>query len=399
MVVPLDISNALLVPALLFVTVVAMTPNSIIVPGLPLVATGLGVTRPVVGMLITAYTISSGISALFVGMAADSAGRKRVLIPALLLYAGGGVLPLFTRDFGMILAGRAVQGVGGAGLMSSVYGLIGDAYTCPQDRNRVLGTVTGTIAISEVAVPLVGGALAQLGWKAPFAVYALAIPAAVLCVAVLPRPCLSRRGTAEYARGLAPVLGSRAMLAALVAKFAATGAYFVLLTSAPFMVALRLRGSSFLAGLLMIPMGITWAASALSLRRLTERFSSRMLTMVGFALLTIAACGMALAWSEGSMALMFAFWGAGSGLVNPSLLSIIIECAGESYRGAASSLHGCVALVGGSLGPVAAGFLATPSGDPAPAFYLAAAVMVGAAALFAYLTSSAPRRGGATMEE
>lgn len=371
----------------LTVTVVAMTPNSVIIPGLPAIATGLRVSRPAVNMLVTVYTISSAFSALVIGMAADRLGRKKVIIPALLAYAGGGMVPAFLPHFGVTLAGRVVQGIGGAGIMSSIYGLIGDLYESQDERNRVLGLVNGTIAISEMAVPLAGGVLAALAWKAPFLAYGLAVPAAVLCAITLPQLVAAKGSPTDYARGLAASVSSPTILGAFLAKFGFSVAYFVLLTAAPFIVVSRLKGSSVLMGTLMIPMGILWSASAFRLPSLTARFTTRQLTIIGSALQGLAALGMGFSWSIWMMGAMFGLWGVGAGFSNPALLSIIIDSAGESYRGSISSLYGCVTLVGGSIGPVASAFLATPSGDLGPALLFASGVMFASAFGFAWLTS------------
>jgi MFS family permease len=377
----------------LVVTVVAMTPNSVIIPGLPAIAAGLGVSRAVVGMLITVYTASSGISSLFVGMLADRAGRKMVLIPSLLMYAAGGTVPLYSGAMGVVLAGRVVQGIGGSGLMSSIYGLIGDFYEDAPDRNRLLGLVNGTIAISEMAVPLVGGALAAMSWKTPFAAYALAVPAAVLCAVTLPRAGRFGGPATDYARGLAATLSSPTILGTFLAKLGFTMAYFMLLTCYPFAVVSRLKGSSVLAGMMLIPMGVMWSVSAFSMPRLTARFSTRRLAVIGGAAQAVSAAGMAFAWTTPVMAAMFGIWGFGAGLSNPSLLSIMIESSGESCRGAVSSLFSCVALVGGSIGPAVSGYLALPSGDLAPAFLFACGILLAGTLGFARLVRPLPDRG------
>ncbi|MGE5485800.1 MAG: MFS transporter [Ignavibacteriales bacterium] len=373
----------------LAVTVVAMTPNSVIIPTLPAIAAGLGVSRAQVNMLVTVYTASSAVSALFVGMTADRLGRKRVVIPALIMYAVGGMTPVFLPRFGLALAGRVVQGVGGAGMMSSIYGLIGDIYRDLDDRNRALGVVNGTIAISEMGVPLVGGALAAITWKAPFFAYGLAAPAAALCAVTLPVIVNSRDPSTGYARGLAATVSSRVILGTFLAKFGFSLAYFVLLTAAPFVVVSRLRGTSVLAGTLMIPMGVCWSVSAFSMPRLTARYTTRHLAVAGAFAQAMAALGMGFSWSTPAMGAMFALWGIGAGLSNPALLSMMIESSGESYRGAVSSLYGCVTLIGGSLGPVASAVLVTPSGDLAPAFVFASGVMFASSLGFARLTSRA----------
>lgn len=377
--------------AALAVTVVAMTPNSVIVPGLPAIAGGLGVSRAEINMLVTVYTISSAVFAPLVGMAADRLGRKRVIVPSLVFFAVGGMLPALLPRFGPALAGRVVQGFGGAGMMSSIYGLIGDVYRDQGDRNRLLGVVNGTVAVSEMAVPLLGGALAAFTWRTPFLAYGLAAPAAVLCAVSLPDVVPSRRPSASYAKGLAASVSSPGILGVFFAKFGFSFAYFVLLTAAPFVVVSRLKGSSLLTGLLMIPLGVFWSVFAFNMPRLAARFTARRLAIAGGIAQALAAAGMSLSWSAPVIAAMFALWGIGAGLSSPALLSMMIELSGESCRGAISSLYGCISLIGGSLGPVASAVLATTSGDLAPAFAFAGGVLVASSLGFAWLSSKGHR--------
>ncbi|MFF4699136.1 MFS transporter [Streptomyces chattanoogensis] len=140
----------------------------------------------------TAYLITSTIATPLYGKLSDLHGRKPYYLAAISIFVVGSVLCTFSTSMSGLAAFRAVQGLGAGGLMSLALAIIGDIVP-PRERARYQGYMLGTFAVSSVAGPLIGGALAgqdQLlgitGWRwvflvnVPVGIIALFVVAKVL---------------------------------------------------------------------------------------------------------------------------------------------------------------------------------------------------------------------------
>jgi len=162
-----------------------------------------------VGMLITVFTLPGIFLTPVFGVLADRAGRKRILVPSLLLFAVAGGACAFARNFNLLLAMRFLQGMGAASLGSLNVTLVGDLFS-GKERVRAMGYNAGVLSIGTASYPATGGAKAALGWYCPFALPLLALPVA-LPVAVLVATRLDApevRGGESLARYLKGVWGS-----------------------------------------------------------------------------------------------------------------------------------------------------------------------------------------------
>jgi MFS family permease len=112
----------------------------------------------------------------------DRTGRRPVLLGALLLFAGSGGAGALLGSLPALAASRAVLGLAAGGLGTAVTTLLVDRYDDAQ--RRVLGGQAALMALAALIYTLLGGALADLSWRAPFGLYLLGGvllgPAAVL---------------------------------------------------------------------------------------------------------------------------------------------------------------------------------------------------------------------------
>ena len=100
----------------LCVALIGVMGVSITLPILPKLAGVFRLDASGVALLITCFTLPSAFMTPIAGVLADRFGRKAVLLPGLLLFACGGVGCALSKSFGMLLACRAVQGLGAAPL-------------------------------------------------------------------------------------------------------------------------------------------------------------------------------------------------------------------------------------------------------------------------------------------
>src|SRR4030088_2008890 len=143
----------------------------IVVVALPDIGRDLGYSAQTLQWVISAYAIASSGFLLFGGRAADLFGRRRMLATGLSLYAAASLAGGLATGPEVLLAARAVQGLGGALVFPSTLALINTI--CPEGhaRNRALGIWGGAGAAGLVVGVLVGGVLTRsLGWEAVFIV-------------------------------------------------------------------------------------------------------------------------------------------------------------------------------------------------------------------------------------
>lgn len=116
----------------------------------------------------TAYILASTIMLPVYGKVGDLIGRKPLFIAAIALFLVGSVIGGLAQDMTWLITGRAVQGLGGGGLMILAQAIIADVVPARQ-RGRYMGIMGGVFALSSVAGPLLGGFFTEgIGWRWAF---------------------------------------------------------------------------------------------------------------------------------------------------------------------------------------------------------------------------------------
>jgi MFS family permease len=152
-----------------FAMLIVSLDQYIVVVALPEIGSDLGYSAQTLQAVISAYAIASSGFLLFGGRAADLLGPRRVLITGLVLYAGASAVGGLATVPLLQLAGRALQGLGGALVFPSTLAVINTTFAEGRDRNRALSVWGGAGAAGLVVGVLLGGALTQtLGWRAVF---------------------------------------------------------------------------------------------------------------------------------------------------------------------------------------------------------------------------------------
>ncbi|MDX3537051.1 MFS transporter [Streptomyces sp. MB09-01] len=179
-----------------FAMLIVSLDQYIVVVALPDIAADLGYSAQTLQSVISAYAVTSAGFLLFGGRAADLLGRRRILVTGLALYAGAAFAGGLATGPGVLLAARAVQGLGGALVFPTTLAIINTAFVEGRARNRALGIWGGSGAAGLVIGVLLGGLLTQVfGWEAVFFVnVVLAGPALLLAFVVIPRDGGRERG-------------------------------------------------------------------------------------------------------------------------------------------------------------------------------------------------------------
>ncbi|MEO3973855.1 MDR family MFS transporter [Streptomyces sp. CAU 1734] len=167
----------------------------------------------------TAYLVTGTIATPLYGKLSDIHGRRPVYLAAIVLFAAGSLLCGFAGSIHQLAAFRAVQGLGGGGLMSLAMTIIAD-ITSPRERGRYQGYITAVFAGSSVIGPLVGGVFAERatllgidGWRWIFLVNVpLAALAVVVILRVLHIPHQPVRHRLDYGGAAALAIGAVPLL-------------------------------------------------------------------------------------------------------------------------------------------------------------------------------------------
>jgi EmrB/QacA subfamily drug resistance transporter len=166
---------------LMLVMLLASLDQTIVSTALPTIVGDLGGLAHI-SWVVTAYLLAITAVTPLYGKLGDLYGRKVVLQGALVVFLIGSALCGLAQGMTELIVFRAIQGLGGGGLMVSAQAAIGDVVA-PNQRGRYSGLFGAVFGVSSVAGPLIGGFLTtHVSWRAIFYVN---LPLGVLAFAVL----------------------------------------------------------------------------------------------------------------------------------------------------------------------------------------------------------------------
>ncbi|MFI0349760.1 MFS transporter [Actinomadura sp. 9N407] len=445
-----------LVPLLAFLGVMAYSlAMGVMTPALPLLQEGMRTTAAGAAWTLTAMTLSAAVSTPVIGRLGDLYGPRRVLLAVLVIAIVGMVVAASAGSLGVMLAGRALSGIGGGvfplaytiirevyppertasavGLMSSMLGLGGALSWClagPIIDHAgwrwllwvpVMGLVPGLV-LAWWIVPATKGALTaridwwgavlfagwlvaaltaltqglDWGWTSPGVIGLLAI-AAVLLVAWL----LVERRVAE------PLVDLRLMrrrgvwtanAASLLSGYAlmAGGLLFPLLVQLPERDGFGFGGTATQAAMLQLPASIGMTAAGMMAGLLDRRVGSRAVLLAG-AFLTAVGYGF-VAFQHDEMWQLYVGGiarGIGLGLAYAAVANLVVHAVALNETGVATGVNTLVRNVGTSLGAQASAVLiavaATDEAGYTLGFAVSAGVM-GAVMVLALIVPGRPPR-------
>lgn len=118
--------------------------------------------------IVAAYLLTGTAATPVFGKLSDIYGRRRLLQPAIIVFVAASIGCALAQNLGWMIAMRAVQGVGGAGLITIAQTAIADVVP-PRERGRYQIYMSGMWGIASIAGPIAGGALTDLlSWRAIF---------------------------------------------------------------------------------------------------------------------------------------------------------------------------------------------------------------------------------------
>jgi len=335
------------------VSLIAVLGVASVTPTFPKLAQALNVAPKNTGLLVTVFTFPTLVLGPIIGVFADRLGRKKILVPSLILFGIAGTACAFARDFNLLLLLRFLQGIGAASLLSLSVTLIGDLYA-GERRTEAMGYNASVSSIGTAIYPTIGGTLATIGWYYPFMLPLVAIPIGLLVLFVLHNPePKGERNLKEYLRNAQKVIKNRQ----LVGLFIASAANFILLYGAYVTYLPQMMNDLFKAppstiGVILSSISVAIALTSSQLGKLARRFPESALIRASFVLYAVALFIVPFISNLWLLLIPTTIFGIGLGIGFPSIQTLLAALAPREYLATVISVNGTFFGLGQTLGPL-----------------------------------------------
>jgi EmrB/QacA subfamily drug resistance transporter len=384
--------------------------QTMVAPALPEIQRDLGTTTTAVTFVLTAYLLTASVATPIVGRLGDMFGKERVLVLTLVIFGLGSLVAALSHSIGVLIAGRAIQGVGGAVFPLS-FGIIRDEF--PRERVATgIGLISATfgigggaglvlsgvivdhlsyewifwIALAVVAAAVVathlfvpespvksparidwsGAALLSAGlvslligvsegnswgWGSPRVVALFAVAAAVLPVWVrwesrVAEPLVDMRMMRRRA-----VLTTN--LTALLVGFGMFGSFILIpqFVQVPAQAGFGFDASVTEAGLFLLPSAAVMLVAGPFSGWLGGRFGSRLPLLLGTFIATVSFAFLALEHdARWTIYTGTSLLGLGIGFSFAAMANLIVDAVEQRQTGVATGMNTIMRTIGGSLG-------------------------------------------------
>lgn len=362
------------------------------------IAIGFGIVSPVLPAYARTFDVgvaaASAVVSVFAffrllfapagGALVQRLGERPVYLTGLLVVAASSLATAFAQSYVQLLVVRGLGGIGSTMFTISSMALL-VRLSPPALRGRTSSAYATSFLVGGMLGPVLGGALAGLGLRAPFVVYAVALVLAAAIVAV--RLSGASLRPAEGVAAAPPVqvraaLADPAYRAALASAFAnGWGSFGVRVAVVP-QLAVALFDATWVAGLALALAAAGTAAALPVAGRFADARGRRPLVLVGLVVTAVALGLLGLTDSLVLLLVLSVVSGVGSGLVNPGQQAVVADVVGAHRSG--GQVLGVFSMVqdaGAILGPVLVGVVADRFGF-GWAFGLTAAVTLAALPLW-----------------
>ncbi len=337
--------------------------NSMLIPILPTMEKKLDISSFQTSMILTVYSIVAIILIPVAGCLSDYVGRKKVIIPSLLIAGIGGLVAGWAAwkmddPYWLILCGRALQGVGAAGAAPIVMPLIGDMFQNDDDVSSSLGMIETSNTFGKVISPILGAVLASIIWFLPFFAFPVFCTISILLVLFLIKPPKEHEEPLPFKQFLGNLKQTFSQngkwligifIIGVILMFVLFGVLFYLSDVLEKTYDVKNIKKGFL---LAVPLGALCISSFITGKIIKENKTLMKWLIFGGVVLTAVSVGI-LSFSDGLwyLLILFLFGGIGIGIALPCLDALITNGIEKEERGTITSIYSSMRFIGVAAGP------------------------------------------------
>ena len=338
--------------------------NSMLIPILPLLEKELDISKLQTSYIITVYSIVAIAFIPLAGFLSDRYGRKKVIIPSLLITGVGGLIAGWAswkmdNPYALILMGRVLQGIGASGAMPIVLPLVGDIFRNDSEASATLGIIETSNTVGKVLSPILGALLASLVWFLPF----FSIPIFCIISALMVMFLVKNKNKDEeiqqtfqdYWSMIKAVFREHAKW--LIAVFVISAILMFILFGFLFYLSSILEDKFHFEGvwkgvLLAIPLLALSLASYLTGKKIKNHLNvMKWVTFIGIILTGCSVIVMLLVDHHIYLLFIFLICGIGIGMALPCLDALITNSLEKDVRGTITSFYSAMRFIGVAAGP------------------------------------------------
>jgi MFS transporter, ACDE family, multidrug resistance protein len=352
--------------ALSSIPLVMTLGNSMLIPVLPTMEKKLGISGFQSSMIITVYSLVAIILIPIAGYLSDRFGRKKIIIPSLIIAGIGGIISGWASwqmndGYWIVLLGRFVQGIGAAGAFPVVIPTVGDMFEDETEVTKGLGLIETSNTFGKVLSPVLGSLLAAWIWFIPFfsiPLFSLIAIGLVFALVKVPKKEKNEKKSQtikEFTKEIKEILSkegkwlSAIFVIGIVSMFILFGFLFFLSN----VLESKYKIEGVLKGLyLALPLLFLCATSFL-----TGKFIGKNRTMMKWAIvagmLTGAGAQVPIFFTDGKWMLLtfLSLASIGVGAALPCLDALITEGIEKEHRGTITSIYSSMRFIGVAAGP------------------------------------------------
>ena len=337
--------------------------NSMLIPVLPVMENEIGISPFQSSMIITIYSIVAILLIPLAGFLSDHIGRKKVIIPSLIITAIGGFISAWAgwkmdNPYSIILIGRALQGVGAAGAFPIVLPLVGDMFKTDEEVSSSLGLIETSNTLGKVLSPILGSFLAGFVWFIPFFSIPIFCLVSILLMWFLVKTPNKRQEPIPFKTFINNIKDTfknnwKWLYAVFIIGIILMLVLFAVLfyLSDTFEKVYDIKGVK--KGLfLAIPLGALCLASYITGKFIKEnKVLMKWITFSGIVLLAVSIVMLSFSKAMWLMLTLFVLSGIGIGVGLPCLDAFITSGIAKEERGTVSSIYSSMRFIGVAAGP------------------------------------------------
>ena len=185
--------------ALVLVSALASFESTVVSTAMPTIIGDLG-GLPLYAWVFSIYLLTSTVAMPVYGRLADIHGRRRMLLTGIAIFLTGAVACAFARSMPQLIAARALQGLGAAGLIPISMTVAADIYSI-EERAKIQGVFSAVWGFSALVGPLLGAFLTvRFGWRS---IFTINVPLGVVAFFIVATRLVESRGSSRDPMDLA----------------------------------------------------------------------------------------------------------------------------------------------------------------------------------------------------